>query len=197
MARSLILLILALFALGPTIANAASVKLHGDTVYVSGPIEFDDLSLAEYLFHFGPQVRTVSLDSPGGNIAVAQYAAKIISFRGLDTRTERGKECASACVLLLLAGKHRSVDQTAGIGVHTAFVDEQSEFVKKLRKLRRKGIGKNLQQNATPEEIAGEVKALSPDIDPASRRSAEKRRMGPREKSIGSRNLSCASSASV
>ena len=107
-------------------ANAASVKFRGDTVYVSGEIEFDDLSLTQYLFHFGPVVRTVSLDSIGGNVAVANYAAKVIAFRGLDTRTERGKTCASACVLLLLAGKRRTVDPSARIGVHTAFVDEQT-----------------------------------------------------------------------
>ena len=94
-------------------------------------------------------------------MAVAQYAAKVIAFRGLDTLIERGKTCASACVLLLLAGKHRSVDPTARIGVHTAFVDEQSEFVKKLRKLRREGIGKDVELNVTPEEIAGEVKLLA------------------------------------
>src|SRR4051794_13460971 len=71
------------------------------------------------IFLFGPVVRSVSLDSYGGSVTAAQYAAEIIAYRKLDTRVARGNECSSACVLLLLAGKRRSVDPTARIGVHT------------------------------------------------------------------------------
>ena len=39
--------------------------------------------------------------------------------------------------------------------------------MKKLKRLRRKGIGKSVELNVTPEEMADGVKALSPDIDKA------------------------------
>src|SRR4051794_26352223 len=151
MRQSLILLLIsALLALQPTLADAASIKFRGDTVYVSGIIEIEDLSLAQYLFLFGPVVRNVSLDSRGGNVAVAQYAASIIAYRGLNTRVDRGSLCASACVLLLLAGKYRSVDPNARIGVHTAALDRQSDYVKRLNKLRRKGL-KGVDASSSPE----------------------------------------------
>ena len=127
-------------------------------------IEIEDLSLAQYLFLFGPVVKTVSLDSRGGNVAVAQYAARIIAFRELNTRVDRGSSCSSACVLLLLAGRYRSVDPKARIGVHTAAVDRRSDYVKRLKKLRRNGL-KGIDLNVTPESVAGEVRALSPQID--------------------------------
>jgi hypothetical protein len=166
MARSFILLILALFTQQPTIAKAATIKFRGDTVYVSGTIDIEDLSLAQFLFLFGPAVRNVSLDSRGGNLAVALYAARIIAYRGLDTRVDRNSSCSSACVLLLLAGRHRFVDPKAPIGVHTAAPDRRSNFTQRVNKLLRKGV-KDDSLSTSPEAIAAEVKAVSPDIDQA------------------------------
>jgi len=63
-----------------------------------------------------PSAKLVLLDSDGGRIYEALRMANIIRARGLSTRVE--EHCASACTLLLLAGKERSAYKLAQIGFH-------------------------------------------------------------------------------
>jgi hypothetical protein len=65
-----------------------------------------------------PQVRIVSLYSPGGHIKAALEVAEMIRARNLDTYVQR--TCASACTIAFLAGHHRFFGTTARLGFHQA-----------------------------------------------------------------------------
>ena len=57
----------------------------------------------------------------------ASMIAGYILGEGALTMVAPGRECASACVLLLLAGKRRLVADTASIGVHGAAMPDGTE----------------------------------------------------------------------
>lgn len=59
----------------------------------------------------------LKLDSHGGSVAAAMAIGHIIRDRGFTTVVDRGKECLSACVLILAAGSQRIV-ASRRVGVH-------------------------------------------------------------------------------
>jgi hypothetical protein len=60
----------------------------------------------------------VWFDSPGGYVAPAINIGRLIHERGWWTKANRNGICASACVLILLAGKHVLVQRRTIIGIH-------------------------------------------------------------------------------
>ncbi|MFT3924216.1 MAG: GYF domain-containing protein [Myxococcales bacterium] len=66
-----------------------------------------------------PEVRVLHLNSPGGWVAEGVQLSEAIRTRGLDTYSATG--CYSACVLAFGAGKHRSIQREARLGLHSAW----------------------------------------------------------------------------
>jgi hypothetical protein len=126
------LILLLMAASVPTKAQAVSLEYRGDTVYISGNLTTDDLEKIPELRlqQFHPDLRTASLDSVGGNLAVSILMAGAIGIRKLQTTVEKGHSCESGCFYLLLAGREPSVDRNARIGVHTArLVPGEKEWI--------------------------------------------------------------------
>lgn len=146
----------------PTKAQAASLEYRGDTVYISGNFTTDDLVKIDELRlqQFHPDLRTASLDSVGGNLAVSILMAGAIAIRKLQTTVEKGHSCKSGCFYLLLAGREPSVDRNARIGVHTArLVPGEKEWID------WKEAGLKVDPSS-PEGIAALMKEhVNPDID--------------------------------
>lgn len=63
-----------------------------------------------------PQVDTLFLASPGGNVLVGLELSGIVQDRGLNTVVPPRADCASACSFLFVAGKKRRV--YGRLGVH-------------------------------------------------------------------------------
>ena len=95
---------------------AMSLVDDGRTMQLSGFLSAGVADKFEDAMAAAPSVHTVVLESEGGRIAEALRMAEIIKRNGLETRVE--SECASACTLLLLAGKDRSAHRFAQIGFH-------------------------------------------------------------------------------
>ena len=138
-------------------AQAMSLEYRGDTAYVSGRrFDLKD-DLPNHRFDLKPDVRTVSLNSGGGNLAIAMFMAKAIANRKLQTRVEKGHECSSGCLYVFVAGREPSVDPTARVGIHTARFDRQSGFKKDMWK----ELGLKTDPGS-PEEIASMMRSRSP-----------------------------------
>jgi hypothetical protein len=62
----------------------------------------------------------VKLDSIGGSVTAAMAIGHLVRDRGFTTVVEPGKECLSACVLILAAGTERVISSasSARVGVH-------------------------------------------------------------------------------
>jgi hypothetical protein len=67
-------------------------------------------------------VAVVSLDSPGGNLVAGINIGRIIRTKGYETFVANGRQCASACGLIWLAGVRRLGERNARIGFHAAFI---------------------------------------------------------------------------
>lgn len=100
------------------IGPVASMSLDetGQTLELKGNLSAGAADAFEAMIGASPDMRLVALDSDGGRIFEALRMAELIRARGLDTRVEQ--HCASACTLLLLAGKERSAHRFAQIGFH-------------------------------------------------------------------------------
>lgn len=109
-----------------TVAHAAclppgrgmTIIARGDTIEARGLIVTGDaatLAATVATIH----ARSIILDSPGGNVAEAAAMASTIRLAGLDVSVPRGM-CASACFMLLAAGRTRTVSLRSQIGVHRA-----------------------------------------------------------------------------
>lgn len=59
----------------------------------------------------------LKLDSVGGSVTAAMAIGHLVRDRGFTTVVERGKECLSACVLILAAGTDRVIP-SGKVGVH-------------------------------------------------------------------------------
>jgi hypothetical protein len=113
----------------------ASVPSHGATFEFEGPYAIRVLNQGHELEISGtfswalpqqvsvalaeaPNVRVISLYSPGGHIKAALEVAELIHARNLDTYVQR--TCASACTIAFLAGHQRFFGETARLGFHRA-----------------------------------------------------------------------------
>ena len=88
----------------------------GDVLQLRGTIGEGSMVSFVDAFKKNPQVKTVSLNSPGGRLREAQQMSKLIKSRQLNTYVEG--ECSSACTYVFLAGKDRAATPNAHIGFH-------------------------------------------------------------------------------
>jgi uncharacterized protein YraI len=63
----------------------------------------------------------VTLISPGGNPLPAIEMGKLIRKQAMTTFVPGNRVCASACALIWLAGKPRTLESNAGVGFHAAY----------------------------------------------------------------------------
>lgn len=94
--------------------------VEGETLHIKGVIDshiYDFLARGiEYL----KPVKTVSLNSFGGNSDWAIELGRKINELGFNTVVEEGNYCASACIYLFGSGVHRSAHKSVWFGVHGA-----------------------------------------------------------------------------
>ena len=105
--------------------------LDGIQLHLEGEIQIGDAERFEANFEYaksiGLNVIAISLNSPGGKVAVGAAMARSIRARGLRTMVEEGATCASACFMLFAAGKERIANENARIGVHSAVTPKVGE----------------------------------------------------------------------
>jgi hypothetical protein len=95
-------------------SNAATFRLEGTTIYMSGRIVAADPLRLSQLIDRG--ARSIVLESPGGLVAAGAYMADMIHAARLKT-VVRG-DCASACVMMFYAGSARQL--SGRLGIHNA-----------------------------------------------------------------------------
>ena len=100
-------------------AAAADFRVEGETLFLDGPIVRGDAETLRGMLGANPEVKRVSLDSPGGDLATGLALGKLIRERKLETVVEGGmREAASAAAYAFMGGEIRTVKGTRGIGVH-------------------------------------------------------------------------------
>lgn len=90
-------------------------RVHGTLIVVDGTLAQGSAAAFERVLNRSNS-STVRLTSAGGRIAEAERIADLIAKYGLDVEVEQ--LCASACTVILLAGRQRSMRPGARVGFH-------------------------------------------------------------------------------
>ena len=94
-----------------------------------------------------PEVTTLILNSPGGQIQAARTLARLVLQTGLNTRVVR--TCSSACTLVFVAGKNRTLGLEGRLGFHSYAllipsghpnIDPAEEMQRDLAYLQARGV---------------------------------------------------------
>ena len=116
--RSLIVATIAIAA--PAVANSADFKFVGTQVTMNGLIIDGDSQ--KFQDTIGDKlVRSIVLDSRGGDVLEAMDIGERIRLKNADTTVGPDGKCASACALIWAAGTHRSIADGGRVGFHAAY----------------------------------------------------------------------------
>ena len=130
--KSAILSSLLLIFLGTNLAAQARYEVAGDTLYFdmrseeqgyefTGQLEqYDVQLLSENLFEH-PEISRLNVTGPGGNMQAALEMAQALVRYDIDTIA--AEECFSACTLVFLGGRSRTLAPDAKLGFHRQWVN--------------------------------------------------------------------------
>lgn len=118
---------------GDTLGEMATMSVEGEDLRLDGLLTNGSAAKFAAVLAENPDAKRLVVTSPGGRLYEAKTIAEATRARGLDVTVER--ECSSACTLVLLAGKKRSLEWRSGVGFHrpsyaglsTAELDAMSE----------------------------------------------------------------------
>ena len=99
------------------LGSPAKVALENGTLRIDGPLSQGTADLVARVIASAPNFQTVQINSVGGRIREANEIARMVKDRNADTIA--GKDCMSACTIVLLAGKHRA-SVGGNVGFHQA-----------------------------------------------------------------------------
>ncbi len=100
----------------PITKSGFSFQIRENTLKMSGSISFElPASLKTYLSQ-NPQIDTVELESSGGYMIPAHQIINLIIKQKLNTHIN--SSCLSACSIIFLAGKKRTLSESAKLGFH-------------------------------------------------------------------------------
>ncbi len=100
----------------PITRSGFLLKINKTTLKVSGSISFGLPEKIKKTLLNNPEITAVELDSTGGYLIPAHQIIKIILQHKLNTHIS--KSCFSACPLIFLAGKKRTITTSAKLGFH-------------------------------------------------------------------------------
>ena len=93
----------------------------GATLTLTGDVAPGSTKILRRLLTEKEEVRALILDSPGGNIYEARGIARLVLEHGLTTHIDG--ECSSACTVIFVSGKARTMGETAKLGFHQYRLD--------------------------------------------------------------------------
>ncbi len=88
----------------------------GDQLSINGVLDIGITREVRKMIENNPRIKSVLLESPGGQIYQGRGLAKLISDYELDTYVLA--ECSSACVTAFIAGNKRYLGQDGKLGFH-------------------------------------------------------------------------------
>ena len=131
--KSVILLSL-LMALSAHASAQTRYEVAGDTLYFDMRAaepgyeftrqleQYDVRILSEHIFEH-PEIRKLNITGPGGHMQAALEMAKDLASHNIDTIASG--ECFSACTLVFLGGKSRTLGNDAKLGFHRQWVSDK------------------------------------------------------------------------
>lgn len=114
-----------------------TLSADGESLLLDGPLEQGVAAKFKAVIEAAPNLRTIVLQSDGGRLGEAIDISEIVHSKGLDTYVESW--CASACTIILLAGRDRAASPSARIGFHQPiFPTAKASDIPTLRSVSRR-----------------------------------------------------------
>lgn len=113
--------------------NAAEFRGEGDTVFLDGMIAKGDADRLRGLLNTAPELKRLSINSPGGDLHAGLQLGELVRQRKLETYVEGGvREAASAAAYVFMGGETRVIKGTRGVGVHAFYtpVNDMRRMIK-------------------------------------------------------------------
>ena len=132
---------------------------NGAMLDFSGGISFGTAKEFETMLKAMDNVRTVRLNSNGGRIAEAQKISDLIRARGLSTYVTH--QCVSACTIIFLGGKQRSLHASARLGFHQPYFrgmtanEQRLAIAREQARLQKFGLSNAFAERANAENPSG------------------------------------------
>lgn len=100
----------------------------GDVVYLQGALDWPMHTALEVALQGegGEDVRTIVLHSDGGLVFAARGLALLIAKHGIATHVDH--TCFSACTIVFLAGRERTLGTHGQLGFHRYHIDEPNKL---------------------------------------------------------------------
>ena len=137
----------------PAAAPLAQLPVRGGVVDISGPITFDTFDALQATLTAESAIHTVRIDSAGGRIPAARGLARLVREFKLDTHVDA--TCASACTLVFIAGRSRTLGDDAQVGFHgyrlistVLTLDMTTEQTRDIAAFARKGVDPDFMAHA-------------------------------------------------
>ena len=93
-----------------------ATSANGSNLLIDGPIDWETFNALKATLQQHGTIATVVLNSSGGRVFTARAMALIIEEHQLDTHVDH--VCYSACTLVFLAGRKRTVSPNGELGFH-------------------------------------------------------------------------------
>ena len=103
-----------------------ATSANGSNLLIDGPIDWELFSAVKATLQQRNTIETVVLNSSGGRVFTARAMALIIEEHQLDTHVDR--LCYSACTLVFLAGRQRTVSPNGELGFHRYSLQEINQL---------------------------------------------------------------------
>lgn len=91
-----------------------------ETIMLSGDVDKVMVLKLKNAIAMYPNLKTITLDSPGGYVHIGFEIGHLIRDNGLNTYIYNGDSCASACTYIFMGGKYRGMQFGARLGFHPA-----------------------------------------------------------------------------
>ncbi len=103
------------------------VNLIGDTIYLSGNLNYGISEKVKDLLSLNLNVDSIVLESSGGLLYEGAELSRLVLTRSLNTYTY--EHCASACTIVFISGNRRYISSTAKLGFHQYSYSRPSELI--------------------------------------------------------------------
>lgn len=103
--------------------NPMELRLEGEIAYIEGELDYQQSTALINALEEDSSLKKVILKSDGGLIFAARALVQTITKYKLDTHID--DHCFSACTLVFLAGKNRTMHEEAKLGFHAYDLDTE------------------------------------------------------------------------
>ena len=107
-------------------------------VYLEGSFGINTYkNFIKFLKQSATTAKEIKINSNGGLVSTAMQIGAYIHDNGWNTGVDKEMRCLSACGFVYFAGKEKSLEDSAIIGLHRPYYTNKQDTIKNIRKIKK------------------------------------------------------------